>query len=67
MVLGILIIFELHKFLLQFLKLKVEAIKLFDSIIRDLHVTINQSVKLLSLIDYIHKWRVMGIGVLHRV
>jgi hypothetical protein len=35
------IIFELDRPLRGFLQLEVEAIKLFDSIIRDLHVTID--------------------------
>jgi hypothetical protein len=32
------------------------VIKLFDLIIRDLNVTIDQSMKVLSLLDYIQKW-----------
>jgi hypothetical protein len=35
----------------------MEAIKLFSLSIRDFHVTIEQSMKDSSLIDYIHKWR----------
>jgi hypothetical protein len=35
----------------------VEVIKLFDSTIRDFNVTIDQLVKVLSLLDYIQKWR----------
>jgi hypothetical protein len=35
----------------------VEAIKLFDSTTKDLNVTINQSMKVPSFLDYIQKWR----------
>jgi hypothetical protein len=35
----------------------VEAIKLFDLTIRDLNVTIDQLVKVPSLLNYIKKWR----------
>jgi hypothetical protein len=51
------IIFELDILFLGFLHLEVEAIKLFDSTIKDFHITIEQSMKVSSLIDYIHKWR----------
>jgi hypothetical protein len=39
------------------LQLEVEVIKLFDSTTRDFNVTIDQSVKVPSLFDYIQKWR----------
>jgi hypothetical protein len=52
MVYGMSIIFELCK-LLGILQLEVEVIK-FDSIRRDLNVTIDQLMKVLSL--YIQKW-----------
>jgi hypothetical protein len=35
----------------------VEVIKLFYSTIRDFNVTIDQSAKVLSILDYIKKWR----------
>ncbi len=57
LILRIPIIFELDKLVPRFLQLEVEAIKLFDSTIRGLHVTIDQLVNISSFIDYIHKWR----------
>jgi hypothetical protein len=35
----------------------VEAIKLFDLTIRDFNVTIDQLVKVPSLLEYIQKWK----------
>jgi hypothetical protein len=55
MVSGMPIIFEFYKNF-GILQLKVEVIKLFDLIIRDLNVTIGQSMKVLSLLNYIQKW-----------
>ncbi len=35
----------------------MEAIKLFNSTAKDLNVTIDQLVKVFSLLDYIQNWR----------
>ncbi len=54
---GMPIIFKLYEHLPRILQLKVEVIKLFNFTTRDLNVTIDQSIKVLSFLDYIWKWR----------
>jgi hypothetical protein len=48
---------QLYGHLPQILQLEVEVIKLFDSITKDLNVTIDWSMKVPPFLEYIQKWR----------